>query len=710
MIVPLYRGFGRTWQTRRTKARPRLFLEIMYRTLPAAAILAALLAAPVSSLAADAPPNSGADSGADPGIDHSMFDPSVSPCVDFFRFACGGWIAANPIPADESSWRVDQALEERNRALLRKILEKAAAAPAPDTRKIGDYYAACMDEARIEGLGLAPLRPELDRIAALAAKDGLPELVGHLHRIGVSAFFSFGAGQDARNAEAEIAFADEGGMGLPDRDYYFKSDTESAALRADYARHVARMFALMGESETDSAAHAATVVKVETELARAALDKVARRDPVATYHLLPRAELNRLTPGFAWARYLDAVGAPPVPAVDVTEPKFLAAEDKVVAKFPLDDIKTYLRWQLVDTAAPWLTKAFVDENFAFYGKRLTGAKEIKPRWKRCIAAVDEALGEDLGRAYVAEAFPPEAKARTQAMVDRIADAFEADLKSVDWMSPETRAKALAKLGQMRKKIGYPDHWRDYSALDVARGDALGNAFRAAGFELARELAKIGKPVDRDEWQITPPTVNAYYDPQMNDINLAAGILQPPFFSPAFDDAVNFGATGGGTVGHEMTHGFDDQGRQYDGRGNLVDWWTKADAARFGKRAQCVIDQYSGYVATGDIHVDGRLTIGENVADLGGVRLGYAALMKSLAGKEPAPIGGFTPAQRYFIAYAQSWCGSSRPETTRLRALTDPHSPPEYRVDGVVSDMPEFRAAFACRPDAPMVRAKACRVW
>jgi len=677
----------------------------------ASAVLSLLAGAPAIR-AAEAPaeaPTQAPTSG-DPGIDHAMLEPGASPCADFYRFACGGWIKANPIPADESSWRVDQALMARNRDMLRRILEQAAGAPTDETRKIGDYYAACMDEAGIEQRGLEPLKPELDRIAALDSKDRLPELIGHLHRIGVNALFDFGAGQDAKDAESEIAIADQGGMGLPDRDFYLKTDAESRALLADYSKHVARMFVLTGDSEQAAAAAAATVLQIETELARGALDRVARRDPQQVYHRLQRAELDRLTPGFAWTPYLETVGAPPVEVVDVTEKKFLETADRTVAKFGLPEIKTYLRWQLVNEAAAWLPKAFVDQNFAFYGKRLTGAKENKPRWKRCVQAADQALGEDLGRAYVKEAFPPEAKARTQAMVDAIAGAFEDDLKAVDWMSPETRDKALVKLGQMRKKIGYPDRWRDYGALEVRRGDALGNALRAAGFELAHQLGKIGKPVDHGEWDMTPPTVNAYYDPQMNDINLPAGILQPPFFSPKFDDAVNFGATGGGTVGHEMTHGFDDEGRQYDGHGNLVDWWTKADAARFGKRAQCVVDQYSGYTAIGDLKVNGRLTLGENVADLGGVRLGYAALTAAIAGKDPGPVGGFSPAQRYFIAYAQSWCGSTRPEVARLRVLTDPHSPPEYRVNGVVANMPEFRAAFACKANEPMVRSRTCRVW
>lgn len=662
--------------------------------------------APVLAHGANAP----APVADDPSIDHRVMDQKADPCGNFFRYACGGWIDANPIPADESSWGLDHVLALSNREKLRAILEKAVAQPTPDTQKIGDFYASCMDEGAIEKLGLAPLKPMLDRIGAMTLKDQLPSVIAQLHRAGVDTVFSFGAGQDAKDAESEIAIADQGGMGLPDRDYYLKTDPASVKLRDDYRAHVTRMFVLASENQATAEDHAKTVLAVETALAKGALDRVARRDPQQTYHRLERAELDTLTPGFDWADYFGAVGAPPVKLVDITEKKFFRNAAQLIAGTDLDDLKTYLKWHLISSAAPWLPKALVDENFAFYGTRLTGATENKPRWKRCVDIVDEALGEDLGRAYVAGAYPPEAKAGTEAMVAAISAAFESDLKALDWMSPETKAKALVKLGQMRKKLGYPDHWRDYGALTVTRGDMLGNASRAAGFALQRQLNKIGKPVDRGEWDMSPPTVNAYYDPQMNDINLPAGILQPPFFSPKFDDAVNFGATAGGTVGHEMTHGFDDEGRQYDGHGNLTDWWTKTDAARFNQRAQCVVDQYSGYVAVDKIHINGKLTLGENVADLGGVRLGYVALMSILAKKPVGPIGGFTPAQRYFIAYAQSWCGATRPESIRLRTATDPHSPPQFRVNGVVSDMPEFRAAFSCKADAPMVRAKVCRVW
>jgi putative endopeptidase len=684
-------------------------LQWFRESLPMPAILKSLFAVLLffagTAHAADAPPG-----GDDPSIDHAVMDIKADPCGNFFRYACGGWIDANPIPADQSSWGLDQVLMQQNQQQLRLILERAMANPTPETQKIGDFYATCMDEAAIEKQGLGPLKPGLDRIAALTDKSLLPALLAGLHRDGVESLFSFGAGQDAKDAESEIAIVDQGGMGLPDRDYYLKTDPDSVKLRADYVAHVAKILVLAGEDEKDATAHAATVLKVETALAKGALDRVSRRDPQLTYHLLQRSELDALTPGFDWTAYFTAVGAPPVSKIDVTEEKFFQTAAKLVAATRLEDLKTYLKWHLISDAAAWLPKTFVGENFAFYGKRLTGATEIKPRWKRCVSAVDDSLGEDLGRAWVADHYSPEAKAGTERMVAAITEAFENDLKTVDWMSPETREKAVVKLGQMRKKLGYPEHWRDYSALTITRGDMLGNAARASAFEMQREMGKIGKPVDRGEWEMSPPTVNAYYDAQMNDINLPAGILQPPFFSPKYDDAVNFGETAGGTVGHEMTHGFDDEGRQYDGNGNLTDWWTKEDSAEFTQRAQCVVDQYSGYVAVDKLHINGKLTLGENVADLGGVRLGYVALMNILA-KKPAPdIGGFTAAQRYFIGYGQSWCGATRPESKKLRIATDPHSPAEFRVNGVVSDMPEFAAAFSCKAGAPMVRAKACRVW
>jgi putative endopeptidase len=670
----------------------------------------AIFAVVLVCLGVTAAPARAADATDDPAIDHSFLDQKTDPCNDFFRYACGGWIDANPIPADESGWGVDSKLQLENREKLRVILEKAAAKPTPETQKIGDLYASCMDEGAAEKLGIAPLQPILAKIDALTDKAKLATLVGELHRDGTEVLFGFGAGQDAKDAESEIAIADQGGMGLPDRDYYLKTDADSVKLRADYQAHVAKMLVLAGESETAAAEHAKTILAFETGLAKGALDRVARRDPQQTYHMVKRAELDALTPGFDWTAYFQAVGAPPVPAIDLMEKDFFGAESKLLAATSLDDLKTYLKWHAIDDAAPWLSQPFVDENFAFNGKRLTGATELKPRWKRCVSLVDGSIGEDLGRAYVTDAYPPEAKARTEALVAAITQAYEEDLKSVDWMTPETRAKALVKLGLMAKKLGYPVKWRDYSTLTVSRTDLLGNTSRASAFELQRELGKIGKPVDRGEWDMTPPTVNAYYDPQMNDINLPAGILQPPFFSAKYDDAYNYGATGGSTVGHEMSHAFDDEGRQYDGHGNLSDWWSKEDAEHFKKRAQCLVDEFSGFVAVDKIHINGKLTLGENAADLGGVRLGYVALMKTLADKAMDRIGGFSPAQRYFIGYAQSWCSVTRPESIRLRTATDPHSPPKFRVNGIVADIPEFRQAFSCKADAPMVRAKACRIW
>ena len=647
---------------------------------------------------------------ADPGIDHAMLDPAISPCQDFYRFSCGGWIAANPIPPHESSWRVDQLLERRVDDQLRAILEKAASQPTNATRRLGDYYATCLDENAIEAAGTAPLNPQLAHIEGMTDKQQLPALIAALHRAGIDALFAFGAGQDAKDAESIIAIADEGGTGLPDRDDYMKADAPSNVLRRGYVHHIARMFQLLGESEDRARTDSETVMRIETALAKGQLDRVSRRNPQLTYHRISRADLDALTPSFDWDAYLHELGAPALEVVDVTEEAFFKTVDQVVQATALDDLKIYLRWRLLNAAARWLPQAFVREDFAFHGRRLTGVTENRPRWKRCLGNISYALMDDLGRAYAAEAFPPEARQRTQTMVDAIAGAFEDNLKTLDWMGADTRGKALAKLALLRKKLGYPDKWRDYDTLGIKRGDMLGNAQRIAAFDVKREMNKIGKPVNRGEWMIAASTVNAYYDAQMNDINLPAGILQPPFFSEKFDDAVNFGATGGSTVGHEMTHAFDDEGRQYDGHGNLTDWWTAEDAARFRERARCVAEQYSGYDAVPGLKVNGELTLGENVADLGGARLGYMALMKLLAGRTPPPVGGFTAAQRYFIAYAQSWCGSTRPETVTLHTRTDPHAPPEYRVNGVVSDMPEFRQAFSCKAGDPMVREQSCRVW
>jgi putative endopeptidase len=648
-----------------------------------------------------------------PVFDPSALDTSVSPCEDFFRYSCGGWIDHNPIPDDRSSWGRDSKLVEVNNARLREILDEAAAHPTDETRKIGDFYASCLDEGKAEKLGAAPLQPWFQRIDALMSTADLAPLLAELHKQGVGAFFSFGSAQDFKDASRIIAFADQGGLGLPERDYYFKRDPKSVETRQRYLEHVAKNFELLGDAPDIAAGEARAVMAVETKLANGALGVVARRDPSKLVHLLDQKRLERLQPDFGWKDYLAAVGVAPGQPVNVTEPRFFQRQDALLKKITLDDMKTYLRWQVTRAAAPYLSQAFVNENFHFYTEYLSGAKTLQARWKRCVALVDGAMGEDLGRAYVAKYFGPPEKAATKAMVEDVIAAYRADLETLDWMTPKTRAKAIEKLGLILTKIGYPDHWRDYGALAVARDDLLGNVGRASEFEFARQIAKIGKPIDRDEWQMTPPTVNAYYDPQMNSINFPAGILQPPFFDLKEDDAVNLGATGA-TVGHEMTHGFDDEGRQFDGVGNLKDWWTKSDAKNFETRAQCLVKQYDGYIAVDDVHVNGKLTLGENTADNGGARIALAALKARLAKLDPAKAAektdGYTPEQRFFIAYGQSWCTISRPERERLQALTNPHAPPRYRVNGVVADMAEFAAAFACKPGDKMVSRTMCRVW
>ncbi|HSC20405.1 MAG TPA: M13 family metallopeptidase [Solirubrobacterales bacterium] len=663
----------------------------------------------VSALAATAP--QAATSPAS-GVDLASIDQKVQPCDDFYRYVCSGWKAAHPIPPDQSSWGRFDELQDRNYEVLHGILEKDAP-PNPKRnaiqRQVGDFYAACMDEKTIEAKGTAPLKADLARIDALSDRAALPTLLTHLHPVGTSALFSFSSLQDFKDATQVLAIADQSGLGLPDRDYYLKDDAKSAEQRKLYVEHVKNMLALLGEPAERAAADAAAVMAFETGLAKAQLDLVSRRNPQKVYHRLTVKDLQALTPGFAWDAYLKGLSAPPVTALNVTEPDYFRAMDALVQKTDLPTLRAYLRWHLVHASANALPKAFVDESFAFYGKTLAGAKELRPRWKRCVVATDGALGEALGREYVEETFPPAAKARTRAMVAAIEAALKKDIETLPWMTPVTKKAAEGKLRAIANKIGYPDRWRDYSSVKVDRRDYLGNAFRADVFEFRRQLGKIGKPVDRGEWTITPPTVNAYYNPLMNDINFPAGILQPPFYSQTADDAVNFGAIGA-VIGHELTHGFDDSGRQFDAHGNLQNWWTPEDGKEFETRASCVADQYSGYTAVGDLKVNGRLTLGENVADNGGARLAYRALEESYKGKEPRIVDGLTPEQRFFVGSAVLNCENRSPEIERLLALTNPHSPHRYRIDGVVSNMPEFARAWGCKAGDPMVRQNACRVW
>jgi endothelin-converting enzyme/putative endopeptidase len=646
------------------------------------------------------------------GFDIQALDRTANACTDFYQFACGGWVKANPVPADRARWGRFDELQDRNRDVLRAILNQISASSGgrnPVDQKIGDHYAACMDEGKSEALGAKPLDADLAAIAALSDKAALADRVARLQMQGTAALFGYGSLQDFKDATKVLAVVDQGGLGLPDRDYYLKDDAKSQELRTKYVAHVQKMLELLGDAPASAAASAKTIMEMETALAKVSLERVKRRDPENVYHKMSRADLATLAPEINWDAFFRTTASPAFAEVNVTHPDFFKGLSELIKARPLADWKTYLRWHLVRQQAPLLSSPFVNENFDFFGKTLTGAKELRPRWKRCVDRVDNDLGDALGQRYVEKTFGPEGKQRMAVMVAALEKALQQDIETLPWMTDATKQKGLEKLRAIANKVGYPDKWRDYTSVQIFRDDPVGNAARAAAYEFKRDLDKIGKPVDRGEWQMSPPTVNAYYSPLLNDINFPVGILQPPFFDNAIDDAVNYGGIGA-VIGHELTHGFDDSGRKFDAMGNMSDWWTETDGKSFEERAQCVADQYSSYTAVDEVKLNGKLTLGENTADNGGLRIAHMALMSTLAGKSPAPIDGFSADQRLFLGWAQIWCQNATPEVSRMLAQTDPHSPGRYRVNGTVSNMPEFQKAYQCKAGDPMVSAKPCRVW
>jgi predicted metalloendopeptidase len=650
------------------------------------------------------------------GFTLAAIDKTVDPCVDFYEYACGNWIKNSEIPPDQSQWVSFVELHERNLDIEHGILEKAATGGSKRgaiDQKIGDLYGSCMDEKGVNSKGVSPVKPELDRIAAVQDKGALIDEIAHIHLTGPSPLFNFYSSSDLHNADQVIAYIDQGGLTLPDRDYYIKEDNpKMKEMRQHLVEYATQLFTLAGQTPQQAGESAQTVLRIETALAQGSMDRTERRKPENRDHKMSRDEAVALGPNFALNRYFTAVGAPAFTQLNVTNPEFFKKVNGAIESESLDSLKTYVSWHVLNSAAPWLSEPFVDANFK-YQQALTGQKEIQARWKRCVSLTDRELGEALGQRYVEAAFSAESKARMLKMVDALEKSLAGDIHDLSWMSDETKKQAKVKLDAIRNKIAYPNVWRDYSSVTIKQGDLMGNVERANEFESKRQIAKIDKPLDRKEWGMTPPTVNAYYSSSFNEIVFPAGILQPPFFDPKLDDAVNFGGIGL-VIGHELTHGFDDQGRKFDPQGNFHDWWTKQDGEEFEKRVSCVADEYSGFVAVDDLKLNGRLTLGENTADNGGARIALAALEHMIAddktGKEGQKIDGYTPEQRFFLGFGRVWCEKRRPEVARMRVLTDPHSPGKYRVNGVVQNMPEFQMAWGCKAGQPMVAENACHVW
>ncbi|HWR34903.1 MAG TPA: M13-type metalloendopeptidase [Clostridia bacterium] len=683
----------------------RSFKFVAVLLLATGSVLTVAQTAPAQSQTAKAPIS----------FDTTAMDKSVDPCNDFFEFSCGGWRRANPVPGDKSRWGRFQELGEYNLSVLHGLLEKAIEPGNHSAieQKVGNFYAACMDEKAVDALGAKPLRPEFDRIAKIKTRADVLAQVAHMQSVGIPALFGFGASPDMHDAKQTIASVSQGGLTLPDRDYYLKNDPKSIETREKYLEHAQKMLELAGEKPEQAAADAKTILAIETKLAEASMDRVSLRDPKNRDHRMTVVELDKLAPNFGFTVFFVATGAPKFADLNVTNPDFFKSISTHFDSIPVADWKTYLRWKTLKSHAAVLSSDIVNENFRFTGQYMSGQKELSVRWKRCTEMTDGALGEALGQLYVEKTFGADGKERTLKLVKAVEAAMGKNIQQLDWMSDETKKQAIEKLSAIVNNIGYPDKWKDYGTVKITRNDLVSNVRAAANFEAQRNYKKINKPTDVKDWSMTPPTVNAYYRGAMNDINFPAGILQPPFFSRAVDDAVNFGGIGA-VIGHELTHGFDDQGRKFDAAGNLRDWWTEQDGKEFEKRTDCLVQQYGDFVAVkddkGEVKLNGKLTLGENTADNGGVKIAYIALMDLLGPDAEKVADGFTPAQRFFIGYSQVWCQNVLGQTSRVLALTDPHSPGRYRVNGVVSNSPEFRKAFNCKAGDAMVRENSCRVW
>lgn len=683
--------------------------------MPLAAVALVACSLVVACSPAETPPEVEAEFVANAaGLDRRNMDLTVDACVDFYQYANGGWLARNSIPADQSSWGLGDELRERNYEILRTIMEESAAADAEigtNRRRVGDFWATGMDTSAIEAAGLAPIEDLLAGVDDAEDLDDIAAMIPRMNDAGSMPLFSLGLAPDLMKSDQYMFYTVQGGLGLPDRDYYTREDEESVSLRDDYVAHVARMLGTLGYADEAAADAAQAILHIETRLASASLTPVEMRNPANFYNVISIADAEAVTPNFSWSDYFSAIGLADMEVVSQGPTAFFEELNTVLVDVPVGTWKDYLRWNIINRSAPYLSETFADADFEFYRKRLRGAEQQRPRWKRVVDVTSAGLGEAVGEVYVERAFTPETKARAEAMIANLRAAVRMRLENLEWMSDETKARALEKLDAFVWKIGYPDEWRDYSELEIRADSYLGNVRAATAFEMVRNVAKIGEPIDRNEWSMSPQTVNAYYNPTMTEIVFPAAILQPPSFDGAIDDAVNYGAMGA-VIGHEFMHGFDDQGSRFDAQGNMVNWWTDEDRARFEERTAKLVEQFNGFVAVGDLHVNGALTLGENIGDLAGLTMSYYALQEALEENHPGEIDGFTPEQRFFLSWAQFWRRNARDEATRLQVNTDPHSPSKFRTNGPLANMPEFASAFGCSVGDPMVLADDVRaeIW